>query len=80
MESYKEKIRELIHDIEAYEDFEDDEDLLQRGIMKSLCFMYVTTELEHEYGFTFPEKELDIKNFDTVEHIAELVTKLSACQ
>ncbi|SHE95560.1 phosphopantetheine-binding protein [Schwartzia succinivorans] len=76
MDSYKEKVKELIHDIEEYEDFEDDTDLLQKGIMKSLCFMYVVTELEHEYGFTFPEDELDIKNFDTVEHIAKLVKSL----
>jgi len=53
MERYKEKSRELIHDIEAYEDFEDDEDLLQRGIMKSLCFMYVTAELEQSMDFLF---------------------------
>jgi len=77
VENYKNKIREFIHDIEEYEDFEDDTNLLQNGIMKSMCFMYVVSELEHEYGFTFPEKEMDINNFDTVEHIAELVAKLA---
>lgn len=76
MELYKEKIRELIHDIEEYEEFDDDTDLLQAGIMKSLCFTYVVSELEHEYGFIFPEEELDIRNFDTVEHIAEAVERI----
>ena len=77
MESCKKKIRELIHDIEEYEDFDDDTDLLQSGIMKSLCFVYVVSELEHTYGFTFSEHDLDIKNFDTIDHIALLVKRLA---
>lgn len=76
MDSYKKKIRDLIHDIEEYEDFEDDTDLLKSGIMKSFCFMYVVSGLEEEYGFTFPESEMDISNFDTVEHIAGLVKRM----
>ena len=77
LNNYKKKIRELILDIEPYEVFNDDTDLFQKGIMKSLCFMYLVTELEREYGFIFPEEGLDIRNFDTVDHISDLLISIN---
>lgn len=42
----------------------------------NLEFFYSHSRLEKEYGFTFPDWEMDINNFYTVEHIDNLMERM----
>lgn len=51
------------------------ESLFDNGIMDSLAMMSVTSHLESFYRITIAEEDLLPENFDTVESIAQYVTR-----
>lgn len=72
----KEQIAQFIHEINEYEDFEDDTDLFESGILDSLSLVVLINRIEEEMGVFIPEEVVSLKNFATVEKIASLVAGL----
>ncbi len=69
----KEQITQFIHDINEYEDFEDDTDLFEGGILDSLSLVVLINRIEEEMDVFIPEEVVTLENFATVEKIASLV-------
>ena len=72
----KEQITQFIHEINEYEDFEDDTDLFESGILDSLSLVVLINRIEEEMGVFIPEEVVALSNFATVEKIASLVAGL----
>jgi len=57
----------------------DDEDIFALGFGNSLFAMQLVDFLEREYGIEIDSEDLELKNFQTVQAIGDLVNrKLSA--
>lgn len=72
----KEKIIELIHEINEYEDFEDDTDLFENGILDSMTLVLLINNIEEQLNVFIPEDIVTLENFATVERIADTVGSL----
>ncbi len=72
----KEQITQFIHEINEYEDFEDDTDLFESGILDSLSLVVLINRIEEEMDVFIPEEVVTLQNFATVEKIASLVAGL----
>ena len=72
----KEKITEFIQEINEYEDFEDDTDLFENGILDSLSLVLLINNIEERLGVFIPEEVVTLENFATVNKIAGMVDAL----
>ncbi|MCR4866497.1 MAG: D-alanine--poly(phosphoribitol) ligase subunit 2 [Lachnospiraceae bacterium] len=72
----KEKITEFIQEINEYEDFEDDTDLFENGILDSLSLVLLINSIEERLGVFIPEEVVTLENFATVNKIAGMVDSL----
>jgi acyl carrier protein len=72
----KEKITEFIQEINEYEDFEDDTDLFENGILDSLSLVLLINNIEERLGVFIPEEVVTLENFATVNKIAGMVDSL----
>ena len=73
----KEKITELIHEINEYEDFEDDTDLFENDILDSMTLVLLINNIEAELDVFIPEEIVTLANFATVNKMVETVSSLS---
>ncbi len=76
----KEKIADYIHEINEYEDFEDDTDLFESDILDSLTLVMLISNIEEGLGVFIPEEVVTLENFATVNKIAQLVEKIAAAK
>ena len=76
----KEKIADYIHEINEYEDFEDDTDLFENDILDSLTLVLLINNIEEGLGVFIPEEVVTLENFATVNKIAQLVEGLSSAK
>ena len=71
----KETVMAIIRQVNPYSEATLDSDLLAEEVLDSLSILLLITELEKEYGFTWPEEELKAENFVTVAAICALVER-----
>jgi methoxymalonate biosynthesis acyl carrier protein len=73
----KEKIRNfIISNLVVYDDdaeFSDSDNIFQLGYVNSLFAMKLLNYVEKEFGITVENDEMDIKNFSSVNNIAQLI-------
>lgn len=72
----KEKVRELLEEIEPMEDFEDDTELIESGLLDSLSIVYLVTRIEEDLGLYIEEKYVVPENFENINAIVCLLEKL----
>lgn len=72
----KEKITELIHSINEYEDFDENTDLFENGILDSLSLVLLINQIEGEMDVFIPEDVVKLENFATVEKMVALIESL----
>ncbi len=72
----KEKITELIHSINEYEDFDENTDLFENGILDSLSLVLLINQIEGEMDVFIPEEVVKLENFATVEKMVALIESL----
>lgn len=65
----KKILRNLLSNLNPFEDFDDDTDLFEEGIVDSLTLMGVITEFEEVTGINIPEEIVTIDNFYSVNSI-----------
>ncbi len=72
----KEEIIGFIHEINEYEDFEDDTDLFEEDILDSLTLVLLINTIENKLSVFIPEEVVTLENFSTVNKITKLVEDL----
>lgn len=57
-------------------DFENNDSLVDDGILDSLSIVAIISELSDEYGIDVPPEEIDPDNFNSAEAMKALVDRL----
>lgn len=76
MQEYIEYIKELLEEIQPYEDFDEETNLIQTELLDSLSILYLVTQLEEKYKITIEESKIIPENFTNIITIAQLVSGL----
>lgn len=76
MEKYIEEIKSIINEINEYEVFDEDTNLIEEEILSSLSLMYLITELEDRYDVVVVEDVITPENFSSVRQIAMTLKQL----
>jgi acyl carrier protein len=56
----------------------EDDDIFALGFVNSLFALQLVTWIEKEFGVEIKDEDLDIDNFNTIEAIANLVSRKSS--
>ncbi len=76
MASTKETIIEILEDIRPDVDFESETSLVDGNVLESFDIVSLVSELSDEFDITIRPKDLVPENFNSVDAMTELVTKL----
>jgi len=71
-----EKLLAILKGIRPDVDFENEDALIDDGILDSFDVVSIISELDDEFGVQVKINELDPENFNSVESIWEMVQKL----
>lgn len=72
----KEKILEILKEINPYEDIDEESRLIEDGILDSLTLVILISELETVFTVKIPEDKLQPELFENVTKIEELINGL----
>lgn len=72
----KERIIEILEDIQPEADYETCQTLIDDHILTSLDVLSLVAELEDEFDVTIPTVEIIPSNFNSVDAIAAMVERL----
>ena len=75
LEERRESIRAFIQGFVSGGQLKDDEDIFAGGFVNSLFAMELVTFVETTFGVTIENEDLDIENFNTVDHLCALVDR-----
>lgn len=73
--SIKDKIKNFVTKYIQEDELDFDENIFEGGFVNSLFAMQLVMFIEREFGVNIDNNDLDITNFDTINHIATLVDK-----
>jgi methoxymalonate biosynthesis acyl carrier protein len=79
-EENKVRIRSFLGSVLRNHDLQDNEDVFALGLVNSLFAMQLVQFVEHEFGMTVEDEDLDVDNFNTVNAISQLVERKSVLQ
>lgn len=74
----KNKVRALLEEIEPLEDFEDDTELIESGLLDSLAIVYLVTRIEEDFGLYIDEKYVVPENFENINTIVRLLENIQS--
>ncbi|MBO4235637.1 MAG: acyl carrier protein [Firmicutes bacterium] len=70
------KVREILENIRPDVDFETETGLIDDGVLDSFDIIAIVTDLNEEFDIEINVNDLVPENFNSMEAIYELVTKL----
>ncbi|MDD5922473.1 MAG: acyl carrier protein [Eubacteriales bacterium] len=73
----KDKIIEILNDIDDSVDYEEEKSLIGDHILDSLSIINLVGELEDEFDISIGPEEMTKKNFDSADGILAMVKRLS---
>lgn len=76
MKEYKDKILEILQEINPYEEINEDTELIESGLLDSMSILVLVTELEEEYKMVIDEKLIVPARFVSVRTIVEFLQQL----
>lgn len=76
MEEYKEKVLQILQEINPYVDITEESDLIGEEILDSTSILVLVTELEETYGIIIDEKLIVPERFASIGAITELIMSL----
>ena len=76
LEHTKLKIREFLEQFFGEHQLRDDEDLFSTGYVSSLFAMQLVMFIEKEFQIHLKNEELDLKNFQSIDRIANFLEQL----
>ena len=71
-----EQLLEILNDLHPEVDFENNEELIDDGILDSLDIVTIVTEIDDKFGVTIPAEEIVPENFNSAAALMELITRL----
>jgi acyl carrier protein len=71
-----EKLIEILTSLHPDVDFENNDALIDDGILDSLDIVSLVTEINAEFDVTIPAEEIIPENFNSARALMELITKL----
>lgn len=71
-----EKLLEILNDLHPEVDFENNEELIDDGILDSLDIVTIVTEIDDKFGVTIPAEEIIPENFNSAQALMALITRL----
>jgi methoxymalonate biosynthesis acyl carrier protein len=78
VEENKVKIRAFLSRFFRKHELQDDEDIFSLGFVNSLFAMQLVMFLEKDFGIKVDNKDLDLKNFGTINAINDLIERKKA--
>ena len=72
----RETLMEILGDLRPDVDFEKETNLISGGILESLDIVSLVSELTDEFDITIRPKDLVPENFNSVDAMLALITKL----
>lgn len=71
-----EKLIEILASLHPEVDFENNDSLIDDGILDSLDIVTLVTEINAEFDVTIPAEEIVPENFNSAKALMELITRL----
>ena len=71
-----EKLLKILNDLHPEIDFENNDALIDDGILDSLDIVTLVTEIYSEFDVTIPAEEIVPENFNSAEALMALITKI----
>ena len=71
-----EQLLEILSDLHPEVDFENNEELIDDGILDSLDIVTIVTEIDDKFGVTIPAEEIVPENFNSAAALMALITRL----
>ena len=71
-----EKLIKILNDLHPEIDFENNDSLIDDGILDSLDIVSLVTEIYAEFDVTIPAEEIVPENFNSAKALWELIEKL----
>ena len=71
-----EKLLKILNDLHPDVDFENNDSLVDDGILDSLDIVTLVTEIYSEFDVTIPAEEIVPENFNSAEALMALITKI----
>lgn len=71
-----EKLLEILKELHPEVDFENNESLIDDGILDSLDIVSLVTEIYAEFDVTIPAEEIVPENFNSAKALMALITKI----
>jgi acyl carrier protein len=71
-----EKLLKILNDLHPDVDFENNDSLIDDGILDSLDIVTLVTEIYSEFDVTIPAEEIVPENFNSAEALMALITKI----
>ncbi len=78
MNEAKEKIRAYFGRLFRNADLKDDTDIFATGFVNSLMAMQLVMFVEKEFDITIENEDLDLKNFNSINAITDLIKRRTA--
>ena len=75
VDEIKQRTRDFLFRFVRRRDIADDDDLFGSGLVNSLFAMQLVLFVEKDFGIKVGNKDLDLKNFRSVDAISELVVR-----
>ena len=70
------KLLNILNDLHPDVDFENNESLIDDGILDSLDIVSLVTEIYSEFDVTIPAEEIVPENFNSAKALMALITKI----
>ncbi len=71
-----EKLLKILNDLHPDVDFENNDSLIDDGILDSLDIVSLVTEIYAEFDVTIPAEEIVPENFNSAQALMALITKI----
>lgn len=71
-----EKLLNILNELHPEVDFENNDSLIDDGILDSLDIVTLVTEIYAEFGVMIPAEEIVPENFNSAEALMALITKI----
>lgn len=74
----QDEIKQIVIDVfpESSDKIDVGTNLIDAGILDSMGVLGLVSRLEEKYGITFPDEDITVENFASIDGIAEYMSKI----
>ena len=69
-------LKEMIEEINPFDEFDEDTELLEEGILDSLSVMVLVERSEEALNMKIPKEEMTLENFNTLNSIKQMIKRI----